>query len=316
MPGTQQKPALRKKLWRLLGDLPPLFTPKVTIGKKEVRDGFTRESFTFDNGLGDTVDGYLLIPAGAKGPGPTILYNHYHGGAYAQGKEELFLPAFAEMGNKTLVTGPELVRAGYVVLCIDAYCFGQRRFQGPAGTREEGSDTEASLSKTFLWEGRTLWGMMVRDDLLALNYLATRPEVDPTRIGAMGMSMGSTLTWWTAALDDRIKVAVSVACLTRYQDLIAVGGLRYHGIYFFVPGLLREKIDMESVIGLIAPRARPGADRRSRPDFPRQGRAHRSAPSKKVSTSCTARRRTSAASFIPAWSMRTRPPCGRKPFVG
>ncbi|MBU4272295.1 MAG: acetylxylan esterase [Planctomycetes bacterium] len=251
----RQKPELRKKLWRLLGDLPPPFTPKVTIHKKEVRDGYTREYLTFDNGVGDTVYGYLLIPAGAKGRGPAVLYHHYHGGAYEQGKEELFIPAFAAMGNKTLVTGPELVRAGYVVLCIDAYCFGQRRFQGPAGEREKGPLTEAALAKTFLWEGRTLWGMMVRDDTLALNYLVTRPEVDPARVAAMGMSMGATRTWWLAALDERVKVAVSVSCLTRYQDLIHTGWINCHGIYYFVPGMLREKIDMESVIGLIAPRA-------------------------------------------------------------
>ena len=59
----EQKPALRKKLWRLLGDLPPLFTPKVTIRKKEVRDGYTREYFTFDNGVGDTV---VRIPADSR----------------------------------------------------------------------------------------------------------------------------------------------------------------------------------------------------------------------------------------------------------
>ena len=56
-------------------------------------------------------------------------------------------------------------------------------------------------------------------------------------------------------MDERIKVAVSVACLTRYQDLIARGDLRAHGIYYFVPGMLKERIDTESVVGLIAPRA-------------------------------------------------------------
>ena len=251
----QQRIELRKKLWRLLGELPPLFTPKVTIQKKEQCDGYTREHLTFQNGIGDTVYGYLLVSAGAQGRGPAILYHHYHGGQYAQGKGELFLHAFAGMGNENLVTGPELVRAGYVVFCIDAYCFGERRWQGPAGKREEGGQTESALSKTLLWEGRTLWGMIVRDDQMALSYLATRPEVDPTRIAAMGLSMGSTRTWWLAALDERIKVAVSVSCLTRYQDLIRDGEVNGHGIYYFVPGLLHEKIDMESVIGLIAPRA-------------------------------------------------------------
>jgi len=246
-----RKTELRKTLRRLLGDMPPLFTPDVTIHKREAKDGYVLERFTFDNGVGDTVYGYMLIPAGHKGRGPAILYNHYHGGKYKQGKEEVLSKAFSKLD---FATGEELARKGYVVQAIDAYAFGERRFQGPAGKKEEGGRTESSLFKTFLWEGRTLWGMMVRDDLLALNYLVSRPEVDPDRIAAMGMSMGSTRTWWAAALDERIKVAVSVACLTRYQNLIAKGSVRNHGIYYYVPNMLAERIDTESVIGLIAPR--------------------------------------------------------------
>jgi dienelactone hydrolase len=247
----KRKIELRKTLRRLLGDLPPLFTPEVVIHKREVKDGYTLERFTFDNGVGDTVYGYMLIPTGHKGNGPAILYNHYHGGKYKQGKEEVLIKAFSKLD---FATGEELARKGYVVQAIDAYAFGERRFQGPAGEEEEGKNTEWSLFKTFLWEGRTLWGMMVRDDLLALNYLVSRHEVDPNRIAAMGMSMGSTRTWWAAAMDERIKVAVSVACLTRYQNLIAKGSVRNHGIYYYVPNMLKEHIDAESVIGLIAPR--------------------------------------------------------------
>ena len=250
-----RKVELRKTLWRLLGDLPPLFTPEATVQQTEPRSGYTLQRITFDNGVGDTVYGYVMIPDGGGPPRPAILYHHYHGAKYAQGKQEVLIKAFARWsGGHALITGEELVRRGYVVLCIDAYGFGERHAQGPAGDREKGAPTEVSLFKTFLWQGRTLWGMMVRDDLLALNYLATRPEVDPQRIAAMGMSMGSTRTWWAAALDQRIKVAVSVACLTRYQDLSAKGDLRAHGIYYYVPNMLKEQIDTESVVGLIAPR--------------------------------------------------------------
>ena len=247
----KRKAKLRRKLWRLLGDLPELFTPKVTIREKLLKDGYELERFTFDNGVGDTVYGYLLIPARHKKQGPAILYHHYHADKYKQGKQEVLSKAF-----KTLdfATGEALVRKGYIVLCIDAYAFGERRFQGPAGKKEEGRRTEESLFKMFLWQGWTLWGMMVRDDLLVLNYLLSRPEVDPKRIAAMGMSMGSTRTWWAAALDERIRVAVCVACLTRYQNLIAHGQVCQHGIYYYVPNMLAEKIDTESVVGLIAPR--------------------------------------------------------------
>jgi len=247
----KRKTELRKTLRGLLGHLPGRFTPEVSILKQEKREDYLLERFSFDNGVGDTVYGYLLIPTRHQGRGPAILYHHYHGGKYKQGKEEVITKAFSQL---SFAPGEELVRQGYVVMCIDAYAFGERRFQGPAGQKEEGGRTESSLFKTFLWEGRTLWGMMVRDDQLALNYLVTRSEVDPQRIAAMGMSMGSTRSWWLAALDDRIKMVISVACLTRYQNLIAEGRVRYHGIYYYVPNMLREGIDTESVIGLIAPR--------------------------------------------------------------
>jgi len=251
-----RKAELRKTLWRLLGDVPALFVPEVSVEKTEQRAGYTLQHLVFDNGVGDTVYGYMLVPNGGKTRRPAILFLHYHGAKYSQGKQEVLIKAFARWkGGHALITGEELVRSGYVVLCIDAYGFGRRHAQGPAGECEKGGPTEVSLFKMFLWQGRTLWGMMVRDDLLALNYLATRPEIDPQRIAAMGMSMGSTRTWWVTALDQRIKVAVSVACLTRYQNLIANGDLRAHGIYYFVPNMLKEKIDAESVIGLIAPRA-------------------------------------------------------------
>jgi dienelactone hydrolase len=248
----KRKVELCKKLWRLLGDLPELFTPRVTVEEKRSRNGYELERFTFDNGVGDTVYGYVLIPSGHKGRGPAILYHHYHGGQYQQGKEEVISKSFSKLD---FATGEALAKEGYVVLCIDAYAFGERRFQGPAGKNEEGGRTESALFKTFLWEGRTLWGMMVRDDLLALNYLVSRPEVDARRVAAMGMSMGSTRTWWAAALDERIKVAVSISCLTRYQNIIAHGEVAQHGIYYYVPDMLKEKIDTESAIGLIAPRA-------------------------------------------------------------
>lgn len=242
---------LAKKLWRLLGDLPELFTPGVTVQQRLEKAGYTLERFTFDNGIGDTVYGYLMIPSGRKGRHPAILYHHHHACKYKRGKQELITRAYPKLD---FATGEALARRGYVVLCIDAYAFGQRRFQGPAGRKEQGAATEASLFKMFLWQGRTLWGMMVRDDLLALNYLLSRREVDPKRVAAMGMSMGSTRTWWAAALDERIRVAVCVACLTRYQSLIAHGQVRQHGIYYYVPNMLRERIDAESVIALIAPR--------------------------------------------------------------
>src|SRR5439155_20125124 len=59
--------------------------------------------------------------------------------------------------------------------------------------------------------------------------------------------------WWLAAVDERVAATVNVACLTRYQNLIAHGQLRQHGVYYFVDGLLKH-FDTEGVVALMAPR--------------------------------------------------------------
>lgn len=252
----ERKKSVRSAIWELFGEGRPTAMPDAVTDKVEQRDGYRLEHFTFKNGVGDTVYGYALIPDGLVGRGPAVLYHHYHGGRYANGKNEVIDPgAFDEFGRPGFAPAERLAQMGYVVVAIDAYAFGERRWQGPAGRKEEGRLTEWALSKVFLWRGRNLWGRMVCDDILALNYLCARPEVDPDRIACMGMSMGATRSWWLAAMDDRIKACISVSCLTRYQNLIAVGAVNQHGFYYFVPGMLSRGIDAEAVVACIAPRA-------------------------------------------------------------
>ena len=244
----KQRAEIRRTLWTLLGRLPPRpRTPAVAVISREDRGDFTVERFTFDNGAGATVPGVLLLPKGIAGRIPAILYCHWHGGEYTKGKVELF-----ERNHTPEEPGPALVRRGFAVLAIDAYCFGERNGAGP-GSDEKNGAGELTASKFNLWYGRTLWGMIVRDDLMALDYLASRPEVDASRIGVTGISMGATRTWWLMALDDRPRTGVAVACLTRYQNLIQHEGLKGHGIYYYVPGLL-EHFDTEAVVACVAPR--------------------------------------------------------------
>jgi cephalosporin-C deacetylase-like acetyl esterase len=192
------------------------------------------------------VSALLLVPEKVKKPAPAILWLH----SSTPDKTQIIIPG-TNGGEESL--GEAFVKAGYVVLSPDAYWHGDRAGTGPSGTAETGRVEQESLFKLHLWMGRTLWGMFVRDDQAALDYLCSRPEVDKTRIGATGMSMGSTRAWWLAAVDDRIACAVGVACLTRYQNLIAHGQLRQHGVYYWVNGLLRH-FDTEAVFSLIAPR--------------------------------------------------------------
>jgi dienelactone hydrolase len=240
---------IRSTLWKLLGDFPARpRVPVVTILSRTDHEGFVLEKFTFDDGLGLAVPGYLFLPKNISGRIPAILYCHWHAGQWDVGKEEM-------LGhNATPVPpGPTLARLGYAVLGIDACGFGERNGHGPAGSAERGGEAELSASKFSLWAGRTLWGTIVRDDLMALDYLCSRPEVDASRIGVTGISMGSTRSWWIMALDDRPRTAVCAGCMTRYQDLILAGKMREHGIYYFVPGML-EHFDTEAVIACAAPR--------------------------------------------------------------
>ncbi len=245
----RQRKQVRAELCRLLGDLPPRpKLPTVKILSRENKDEFTLEKFEFDNQAGATVPGYILLPKVMTGKAPAILYCHWHGGEYDIGKEELF-----QAKHTPEAPGPALARRGFVELGIDAYCFGERNGRGPGGPNERGGDGEMSASKFNLWVGRTLWGMILRDDLMALDYLLSRPEVDSARVGVTGISMGATRSWWLMALDERLKTGVAVACLTRYQNLIQHQSLKAHGIYYFVPNMLQH-FDTEAVVALIAPR--------------------------------------------------------------
>jgi len=124
--------------------------------------------------------------------------------------------------------------------------------------------------KDMLWKGQVMWGMMVYDNLRALDYLDTRTDVDNKRIGTIGMSMGSTMSWWLAALDERIKVCVDICCLTDFQSLIEEKGLNLHGIYYFVPDLLNH-FTTSQINGLISPRPHFGLAGKLDPLTPQKG---------------------------------------------
>jgi len=231
----------RRQLYALLGDLPDRHYPLgAEVLHVQEHDGYRLETLVLDlNGV-EQVPAYLALPLEASGTVPAVLYNHAHGGHYEIGKDELI------RGLSALQAPPYarvLTQLGYAALCIDAWNFGERRGR-----------TESALFKEMLWKGQVLWGMMVYDSLRAVDYLASRPEVDPGRIGTLGLSMGSTMAWWLAALDTRVQVCVDICCLTDYRALIETRGLDGHGIYYYVPGLLKH-FDTGTINAFIAPRA-------------------------------------------------------------
>jgi hypothetical protein len=132
---------IRSHAWQLLGKLPARPKQlKVQKLSREERDGYVVEKFQFDNEAGAIVPGYLLLPRNAKKRGPAVLYCHWHGGEYDIGKEELFQAA-----HTPEPPGPAFAKRGFVVLGIDAYCFGERNGRGPAEKGGQGNYPPANL---------------------------------------------------------------------------------------------------------------------------------------------------------------------------
>ncbi len=239
-PKTVSKSEQRQTLYKLLGKLPDRNRPiSAKILSREETEELIIEKLLLDiNGL-EMVPAYFTIPKNVKGKVPVVLFNHSHFGQYEVGKNE-FVKGRPEMQSPPYALA--LARAGYAGLCLDSWGFGERSGR-----------PELDIFKEMLWKGQVMWGMMVYDNLRALDYLETRPEVDIKRIATMGMSMGSTMAWWLAALDERIKVTVDLNCLTDFQVLLEEKGLDRHGIYYYVPDLLNH-FTTSQINALIAPR--------------------------------------------------------------
>lgn len=230
----------RERLLELLGDLPLRDTHlrAESVSQKTERGMVIEKLELHLNGI-DPVPAYFIKPEHAEGRLPLVLYNHSHGGFYDVGKEEVRQPAPYQVAEPY---ADALCRQGYAVLSIDHWAFGERRNQ-----------SEGQIFKRMLWSGQVMWGMMVFDSMRALDYAVTRADVDPQRIATLGMSMGSAMTWWTAALDTRVKVAVDLCSLSEYEVLLETGAYDSHGLYYFVPGLLKH-FRAADINALIAPR--------------------------------------------------------------
>ena len=250
----------RKELWGLLGDLPCDHKPgPPKLVRTEKHDGYTLERWILDlNGI-EPVPALLLIPDHREERAPGLLFIHWHAGQYDLGKEQLLRGTSAQPAY-----APVCVEKGLVTLAIDSWCFGGRQHE------TNGKQGEEDAFKEMLWRGRGLYGMMIFDEFQALGYLAGRPEVDPHRLGVFGMSMGATKAWWLAALDPRVHTTIDVCCLTDFESLIETHGLHEHGIYYYVPSLLKH-FTTAQINELIVPRPHLSVNGRKDPLTPPQG---------------------------------------------
>jgi hypothetical protein len=119
---------------------------------------------------------------------------------------------------------------------------------------QRASQNESLLGRSLLTAGVTWPGVVLWDDIRALDYLASRPEVDSRRLGCVGLSVGGHRSFLLAALDERIRVAVDVGWMTSFGSQIKQHVIHTIGLSFHVIGLYRY-LDLPDLAALIAPRA-------------------------------------------------------------
>jgi len=268
----------RARIFELLNYAPPRFDPQPEILEKVECDGYTREKLTFATSPHTRVPAYVLIPHGLKGPAPAIVDLHSHGGMFLFGKEKVIdlgtnHPAMTKYHAENYSgrpTATELVKRGFVVISIDAFGFGERRIVLDAD-REKSVDRgrlsidevvalnrkcaakESTIAKSMAFAGLTWPGIVFWDDIRTVDYLTTRQEVDASRIGCLGISMGGYRAIYLTALDDRIKAG----CITGFMSTVTPmlkAHIDTHSWIHFLPGLHRH-LDLPDVAALAIPRA-------------------------------------------------------------
>jgi len=273
----EYRAAARDKVLELLLYRPERVDPKPEVVERVERDDHFREKVLFATSPHFRVPAYVLIPKGLKGRAPAVVDLHSHGGMFLFGKEKVVdlgdnhpaMTAYQERNYDGRPTATALVRRGYVVVTIDALMFGERRLLLDADLKygwdrskygPEDVDylngkcraKESTLAKALVLAGATWPGIVSWDDRRTVDYLTTRPEVDPKRIGCVGISMGGYRSLYLAALDERIAAACVVGFFCGVRSMLRAH-LDTHSWVHFLPTLHRY-LDLPDVAALTAPR--------------------------------------------------------------
>jgi dienelactone hydrolase len=242
---------LRAKVTELIGGFPRSKSPLrgQTLEKRDFMK-YRRERFFFESRPGLSVLGYLLTPVSGKPPFPAVICLPGHG----RGVDDIV--GIDEKGrDRTNKAGYQhdfaiqAAESGMAAVAIEQMAFGCRRDER---TKKGGLGRSACqpAAGAALLLGETMIGWRVWDVMRTVDWIETRNELDPKRIGVMGISGGGTITVFSAALDERIQAAFSSGYLNTFRDSIFSIA---HCIDNYVPGIL-EWAEMYDIAGLIAPR--------------------------------------------------------------
>ena len=242
---------------------PPANGYDVQVLCEEQRDGYKARKIEIRLSRYYTVPAYVLIPDG-KGPFPAVNALHDHGAHLFIGKEKMIRPLACE--DSAVVKdadewaaslyegqflGDYLARHGFVVFSADAPMWGERGQM--EGARRDRYDM---IAGNMMMYGIDLSAYMTYDDIAGTDFLATMPEVDASRIGCAGCSMGAYRAWMLAALSDRIKAGAAVCWMVTADEQMSFKYQRTEngGFANCFPGL-RRWLDYPHTASLACPKA-------------------------------------------------------------
>ncbi len=234
--------AKQRQLTRLLGGFPSKDPLNAQVRRRQEEPDRIVEWISYEVEAGDIVPALLLLPRRRTPPLPAVICHHQHAGQYELGKSEVVGWA----GDRQQAYAADLCARGYITLAPDAIGFEERGHPSLPG-----AEYERFLAHELLLKGLTLQGKMIWDVMRAVDYLASREEVDAKRIGMVGHSLGGIETWFSMSLEPRIAAGAASCGTTTYAAVLAAEQSHNHG--FYVPGILKWG-DISEIVSMIAPR--------------------------------------------------------------
>ena len=260
---SKWKKAARQKVFdcMLMPPPPPANGYQAKVLFEEQRDGYKARKIEIRLSQYYTVPAYVLIPDG-KGPFPAINLLHDHGAHLFIGKEKMIRPLACEdstvikdaeewlAGYEGQFFGDYLAKNGYVVFSADAPMWSERgQKEGPRRDRYD------MIAGNMMMYGIDLSAWMTYDDIAGTEFLAQMPEVDASRIGCTGWSMGAYRAWMLAALSDRITASASVCWMVTTDEQMSFKYDRTEngGFANCIPGL-RRWMDYPHIASIACPK--------------------------------------------------------------
>lgn len=266
IPFAQWQSEAREKLRELLGmdNLCPATDTHFTIEYVKEEEEYTEYRFTLESEVGYVFPSVMRVPKGLAGKLPVMicLQGHSTGMHISLGKPifERDVASISGGDRDFVVRG---VKEGFVSIAVE-----QRNFGECGGHPEKGVPMCHVSSMNNILVGRTTIGERILDVSTVIDaIIANFDFIDENNINLMGNSGGGTATFYTACLEDRIKLAMPSCAVCTYKHSIAA---MEHCVCNFIPGIANY-FDMGDLAGLIAPKALVVVNGKEDPIFPDEG---------------------------------------------